>query len=1306
MQLIDGQLVHTASDLVRFLDCAHVVLLDREVAYGRRVRPDTADPVAAQLQARGSAVEQAFLTSLTEAGKDVAVIESPPAYSRAALERAASDTAGLLANGVDAVAQAVLFDGTWLGYADVLERVPKRSERLPERSEGADAADGAVTAKPTYEVVDTKLAGTVRAAAVVQVAQYSLQLAAVLGEMPRAMHIVLGDGRRETIATAHATAYVRRLRAQYLATVEQCRLPVATASDPTYPWRVPACRYCQWRSHCDATRNDDDHLTLVPGMRRDVAVKLAATSFGTRRALASASPAEIQTLSHTIRVPSPTIARLALGAALSAEATESGGANRAVVVRRSPVKPLRGLWRIPEESQHDLFIHIEEDPWQAGARLAFAAGVRGREEVGPPDVSIATERYGDGDLTHALYAAISEARAKAIASRASRSETPMHVFLFGAGTDQALRRLSSAHGVMEAELDEWLRDGVIVDLERVCREGIMTGRPYESLADLDAYTGYVHDPANASDADDPVDGEPPLLTFERWLARDVNAREGLRTHIRSTLARLVKLHAQLLVWQAELATVTGRPEDVEVVQTEGDAEKAAARAAAREEGRARGDALEAIAAAWEASRASEDSLSLSRSSYGGASYCNGGGGAGCVGATPGGVGEDGPSQTQAFEAHVPRGAASTRATRGEDDLPSMQPLDFAKEAHAVRLLRHLLEWHRREARTQWWEYFGHRQMDDSDRLEDTRALGGLTFVASSPLPKGREQREYTFPVGQEHAIAEGENADVANWDSGAVKVVALDNDAGTIALEASASTWASHPEPEGLAPAGPVRDEALRAAVARVAASVIAGWEADSRVPPMSGPGRYRAARRLLLGEVPRLRAAPGNDGARVGFEVGAYLVHPGESATDASIRIAREMAPGVLAIQGPPGTGKTYTAARMILALLRDGARVGVTANSHKAIGNVLLAVAKAAEASGEPGLVRGMQKATGEQASGAAGVASSGTNEIVERSLDPASGVNLFAGTAWLFAREAFDEALDVLFVDEAGQVSLANAVAVASCARRVILLGDPQQLSQPTNGEHPPGAEVSALEHLLGGAETMPPGRGIFLERSYRMHPSICEFVSTQFYDGRLISAEGCAEQRLTAGRTTDTPQPDSPLPSQGRGGGGVRPMLPGAGLRFVPVAHVGNRTQSREEAEAVVRVCGEVLGATWTTRDGSRPIGVEDILVVAPYNRQVDLLTRVVPSGVRVGTVDRFQGQEAPVVIYSLAASEASEASRGVEFLLDLHRMNVAVSRARGMVVLICSPQLLRTPCRSLAEVRQVNALCAFVEAADAREAGHV
>jgi predicted RecB family nuclease len=1277
MQLIDGQLVHTASDLLRFLDCAHLVLLEREVAYRRLSRPQRPDELAKQLQTRGGAVEAAYLTSLEAAGKQVVPIERPE-FGRTALEQGAARTASLLAEGVDAVAQAVLFDGTWLGYADVLERVPRD-----------DAASG--NEAPRYEVVDTKLAGSVRAAAVVQVAQYSLQLSAVLGAMPRAMHIVLGDGRRETIATAHAVAFVRRLRAQYLATVQVGRVPASDAADPTYPWRVPACRSCAWRDHCDATRQKDDHLTVVPGMRKEVATGLMTTHVATRRALANASPTDLETLSRTIRVPSPTLSRLALGARLSVDADDNGN-NRAVVVKRSPVKPLRGVWRIPEASPHDVFIHIEEDPWQAGARLAFAAGVAGRDDVWSTNVQIATERYGEGDLAKALYAAIAEARSKVSsppsALTSGANATPMHVFLYGTGTDQALRRLSSVHGVMESDLDDWLRAGVIVNLEQACREGIMTGRPYESLADLDAHTGYVAEPAESAGT---AGGEPPLVTFERWLARDVDARDVLRTHIRATLARLVKLHAQLLLWQEELVAVVGRPDLEDTDTAEVDPEKAAARAAARAEGRQRGASLEAIAAACSLGDSasprneSEDSTWPSWS----AEYAESN-----AGGRPGAITliDDSPNVGGAF--------LEPDATSLADDQAPVAPPDMAREASAVGLLRHLLDWHRREARTQWWEYFGHRQMDESDHLEDTRALGGLMRVGSSSLSRNRERREYTFPIGQEHAFAVGDSAEVTNWENGTVHVASLDNEAGTITLEATSATWASNPEPQALAPFGPVRDEPLRTAVARVADHVIASWEAatahgqraslladhsandrPSEVglrPPMSGPGRYRAARRLLLGEVPRVPEQG----------VGAPLSRPGETATDAAVRIARQMAPGVLAIQGPPGTGKTYTAARMILALLRDGLRVGVTANSHKAIGNVLLAVVKAADEAGVPDLVRGIQKATREQASGAPGVEWSNDNATVERALDVSSGVNLFAGTAWLFARPQFDEALDVLFVDEAGQVALANAVAVATCARRVILLGDPQQLSQPTNGEHPPGAGASALEHLLGDAETMPPDRGIFLDRSYRMHPSICAFVSAQFYDGRLVSADGCDLQRLDGPRLAVHAQP-----------GSSESQLWGAGLRFVPVAHQGNRTQSREEADKVVQICQEALGRIWTTERGSRAITVDDILVVAPYNRQVDLLTSMVPPGVRVGTVDRFQGQEAPVVVYSLAASEATEASRGVAFLLDLHRMNVAISRARGVAAVVCSPRLLATQCHSLEEIRQVNALCAFVEASE-------
>lgn len=1196
MQRIDGQLVHTATDLVRFLDCPHRVLLERDAALGRLEVPRHEDPLARHLQERGGAVEKAHVDSIRATGKSVAEAE-PPARGRAGLEAAARNTAELIARGVDAIVQPTFFDGTWLGRADVLERIVPAVGPLSHGS-------------PAYEVVDTKLAGAVRASAVVQVMQYSLQLARVQGSMPRAMHLVLGDGRRESIATAHAAAYVRRLKSQYLATIETGTVPSTGPADPMYPWRVPACRFCPWRARCEATREADDHLTLVPGLARTLATRLFSTPLGTRQRLAAATPAQLAATAIAVRVPEPTLARGVLGAGASMEAS-TGASERVVVVRRPPTRPFRGLWSVPTPTAHDLFVHIEEDPWQAGSRLAFAVGVAGNPDERHVDViNIRDGVDGAGDplgaereLTSALFRAITESRAET-----GPDGPPSHVFTFGAATGTALRRLASVHGITDPDFDEWARAGVIVDLERACREGILTGRPYDSLADLDRCAGYVDAGAETVEA---LTTEPVLATFERCLAGDPDAPEALRSHVRGHLTRLVHLKSKLLEWQAELAAEVGGPEPY-VPEVSAASE---ARAAARMLERERRAALEEIA----------------------------------------------------NEADTLAGAARPEKID-----------DFTAEARAARLLRDLLGWHAREARPKWQEFFGHREMDDPGRLEDTRALGGLSFRGTEPgSARGHEHRSYTFPVGQEHAISSGDLVEVTNWDAGGVQVIAIDNAIGTITLDATIARWGSRPEPEGLAPQGPPNDDVLRQSLGRVAASIIERWrdrqspQADGTTGPMGGPGSFRAARRLLLADAPRL----------TGHTTGQALSRVGEASSDAAGRVAREMETGVLAIQGPPGTGKTHTAARMILDALREGQRVGVTAISHKAIGNLVGAVVSAAERSGEEHLVRAVQKGSKAQVVQAPCVSFTDDNARIEARLaESGSGTtNLFAGTPWLFARPAFDEALDVLFVDEAGQVSLANAVAVATSAHRVILLGDPQQLAQPSNGDHPPGAGASALEHLLAGSETMPPERGIFLERSYRMHPAICEYVSTQFYDSRLMPSDGCDVQAVS-------------------GITGAGSALGGSGLRFVPVMHTGNRTQSEEEAEAVVRACQAVIGRTWTTPQGSREITVDDVLVVAPYNRQVDLLAARVPGGVRVGTVDRFQGQEAPVVIYSLAASEATDASRGVEFLLDLHRMNVAVSRARGLVVLTCSPRLLSTSCHSIDEIRQVNALCAYVESA--------
>jgi uncharacterized protein len=269
-----------------------------------------------------------------------------------------------------------------------------------------------------------------------------------------------------------------------------------------------------------------------------------------------------------------------------------------------------------------------------------------------------------------------------------------------------------------------------------------------------------------------------------------------------------------------------------------------------------------------------------------------------------------------------------------------------------------------------------------------------------------------------------------------------------------------------------------------------------------------------------------------------------------------------------------------------------------------------------------------------------------------------------------------LDVLVIDEAGQFSLANAVAVSRCAGALVLLGDPQQLAQPSQTQHPDGADASVLEHMLDGQATVPAGRGVFLDRTWRLHPSLARVVSNLMYEGRLESAPGLERQSLLA------PEP-----------------WMGTGVRWVPVEHIGNEAASSEEAAVVRRIVGDLVGSNWVDSDGlTNAIGLGDILIVAPYNAHVGRLRAALPDGARVGTVDKFQGQEAPVALYSMASSSVEDAPRGVSFLYDLHRLNVAISRARCVAIVVGSPALLDAAVRTPDQLRSVNGLIAVIDAA--------
>jgi uncharacterized protein len=353
----------------------------------------------------------------------------------------------------------------------------------------------------------------------------------------------------------------------------------------------------------------------------------------------------------------------------------------------------------------------------------------------------------------------------------------------------------------------------------------------------------------------------------------------------------------------------------------------------------------------------------------------------------------------------------------------------------------------------------------------------------------------------------------------------------------------------------------------------------------------------------------------------------------------------------------------------------VGVCAVSHRVVRNLLKAVVEAAAEEGRR--IDCLQKVHKLGELGSDGVAETTDNTKVRDALRNGP-VRVAGGTAWLWAREEFFEAVDVLFVDEAGQMSLANVLAIAGGARSLVLLGDPRQLEQPIQGSHPDGTAVSALQHVLERHMTIPADRGLFLAESWRLPPEICAFTSELFYEGRLQARSAPGQQVLSGG-----------------------PPFAGAGFWYVPVEHDANQSASREEVEEVAGLLATLLagGVQWRDRDGAtRPLALEDVLVIAPYNAQVSDLIARLPRGARVGTVDRFQGQEAPIVIYSMTSSTPQDAPRGMDFLYDANRFNVATSRAICACIVVGSPRLFEPDCQSPKQMKLANAFCRFLEVA--------
>jgi uncharacterized protein len=1125
LQQQHGSTLFSAGDLVAFLECEHATTLALQDLAMPLARAE--DDASLQLiQDKGFAHEAGFLEKLKE--RNLKIVELPSEGSPAEL---AALTERAMREGHDVIFQAALMSapgaGPFFGRADFLRRVEEPSALGAWR----------------YEAVDTKLARTAKAKFLIQLCFYSDLISQIQKAEPRAMHLVLGDQSEHAYRVADYSRYYAQVRDRFLAFTAAFSTGYPSA---TYPERVDYCQFCPWRELCAERWKSDDHLNQVAGISRVQIKRLHASGVRTLFSLSQS------------RTENPSLAKLQAQARLQLERRETGAPQFELLPLDADER--RGLDRLPQPDAGDVFFDMEGDPFEAGG-LEYLFGIRYLEKGAPRFKPFwAHDRAGEKRAFEGLM--------DFLAARLNRYPA-MHLYHYGHYEPTALKRLMSLHGTREAQVDDLLRAGKLVDLYKVVKEALRSSEGY-SLKDLEAFYMPVRQGAVR-------DAGASIVQYERWRETgDDSLLESIRLYNAEDCLSTDLLRNWL--WSLRLPVK---------------------------------------------------------------------GGASAPSARAGGL-------------VSPSSEKSARTKEIEAELEHYRTRLTATPVH--ELLFQLLDFHRRSAKPEWWAYYERMDYTEHDAVEDLECLGGLRLAHGRPPVPEKQSLVWTFVFPpQETKLRPGK--DCLRIDTGETlgTIVALDEERCLVRIK----TTKNVPDVLSIGPAGPIRTEILRTALLRVADAAASG-------------ASLSAVMAVLRKEAPRLKGRPSGRGGpeelrrprEGGDPVCGNPILPGKAALiDEALAAVLALDRSYLFIQGPPGAGKTFTGSHLIVELLRLGKRVGVTSNSHKAINNLLKEVEEVAKEK----RVRfsGIKKSGDDPESAFNGRY---IESIADRGDAIAARPQLLAGTAWLFADASLEDSLDYLFVDEAGQVSLANLVASGTAAKNLVLLGDQMQLGQPIQGVHPGRSGESTLDYLLDGLATIPPDRGIFLPTTYRMHADVCRFISEAVYDGRLQPEPANARQTLL-------------LDSR------AHPALKPTGIAFIPLEHDGNSQRSAEEAELVQAIYMNLLEQRFRNKQGEeRRMGAENILVVAPYNSQVNLLKSVLPAGARVGTIDKFQGQEAEAVLISMATSSGDYLPRNIEFLYDKNRLNVAISRAKCLAVVVASPGLLHIKCGTPEQLELVNTLC--------------
>jgi predicted RecB family nuclease len=1198
MKLLAQHLRLSATDLSNHLACRHLTELELSAAHGERDTPKWESPDMVVIRELGLRHEIRYLKLLKkEVGQLVNLSGRDETH-------VLDETRRAMEGGVGAIAQGALLDGRWFGRPDILRKVPGKPSRFGNWS---------------YEVYDCKLTRETKATTILQLSFYS----ELLGEIQRspntpppqptanpkpkskserkqgrfdseAMQIVATDCFPEfmwVVPPGKESAPEPYRVAEYAAYYRYVKERLEKASESghgitTYPEPCVHCDVCRWFRQCEKRRRDDDHLSLVAGIRRQQRDQLEAWDVATVAKLALL-PTPLPREKKPLHGSRESIERVREQARIQV-------ASRGLEIpHHEPILPIvekTGFCKLPEPSPGDVFVDLEGDPFVGESGLQYLFGIatlkpkeRSSELVAPDPLAAPSSVEG---LQYQKRWASNAAEEKSAFEwfvdlvMARRREFPaMHVYHFGGYEPGTFKRLMGLYATREEEIDSMLRAGLLVDLHAVIKQALRVGVEEYSLKQLEQLYGF---------------------------SRSVDKND-------SHAAMRYITHSLELGWAEEIPH----------------------KFTAAMEGYNRDDCF--------ATSRLRDWLESERAKR----------------ITAGDKFDRPPvvdgAPTEELDARQKRVLALVeKLTAG---IP-VDPTARDDKQSATWLLAQLLDFHRRENKAAYWEGYRLADLDEDDILDERSGLGGLKFLEQLSLERGIPTERFSF-LKQETDIRCDDDLYFGRDRIKFGRVVGLDLASLTVDVKKTRKTAEIRPDsvyawedPSKYSRTDPRPNTLLR----------IGDWVLASG---MDAHGHLRAVRDLLLRKPPRLLHGEN------------LKPLPFEEPKTMACRIVNALDRSVFAIQGPPGAGKTYTGARMICELIKRGKKVGITAHSHQVIRKLLEEVVAAAAEESVPE-VRCLQKLSDDDAFPAVPE----INIVLDNNEALAAlrqgAANVIGATSWMWPREEFFQSVDALFIDEAGQMALADVVAAGQAAHNLILIGDPQQLERPLKGSHPFGAEKSALEHLIGEHKTIPTDKGMLLPETWRLHPNICDFTSEMFYEARL-HPRLILEQQVIVGH----------------------PWINGAGLWFVPIDHTGCRNSSPSEVEVIKKLVSSftVSGVDWfRTSTTKRPMTLADVLVVAPYNAQVSDLLVALPNGARVGTVDKFQGQEAPVVIYSLTTSTPEDAPRGMEFLYSLNRFNVATSRAQSAVVVVGNPRLFEPECKSPRQMQLANALCRFRELA--------